>query len=109
MQLLCLQNKQISVPEFSALGFQIKPPPAPNSWHKKFPDFIHGKKAQLKPEVLSCEVELIENVRFTETMDDLDTIYIAHEYLTTPDKFINLCNTITRSGLFLRSTPSFNF
>lgn len=42
-------------------------------------------------------------------MDDLDTIYITHEYLTTPDKFINLCNTITRKKLFLRSEPSFNF
>jgi len=51
-------------------------------------DFKSGEKTDEKHEVIENELELLEYVRFTETLEELDTLTVSYDLVRDPERFI---------------------
>ena len=50
-------------------------------------EFRSADKADERIDVISSEIELLENVRFTETCEELDTLTVSADLVKDPERF----------------------
>jgi hypothetical protein len=92
----------------TATGFQLKQ--NTDFWQKTENgalDFRSAEKANDRIDVISSEIELLEHVRFTETLEELDTLTVCADLVKDPERFSKVCGTIVGTN-FLRITPEMN-
>jgi hypothetical protein len=70
-------------------------------------DFRAGNKAEERVEVAGSELELLDQVRFTETFEELDTITVCSDLVKDPERFTKICVAIVGTN-FLRIPPEMN-
>lgn len=70
-------------------------------------EFKAGERAHERAEVIGSEIELLELVRFTETLEELDTITVCSDLVKEPERFTRICASIVGTN-FLRITPEMN-
>ena len=72
---------------------------------KPFFQTVEVSKKHLKPNFIS-QKELLENVRFTDTFEELDTLTVTKELVEDSDRFFHLCEKSVGTN-FLRVPLSF--
>ena len=58
--------------------------------------------------VIEAEGELLDNIRLTETCEELDTLTIAQEFINQPERFMQICQSISRGATFMRMNIKFD-
>ena len=69
-------------------------------------EFKAGQRTLSSDEVMISEIELLEHIRITQTLEELDTLTVTSDLVRDPEKFMLMCTTVGGPN-FLRIPPSF--
>lgn len=121
MQQKCRDNKQILAPELLSTGFQFKnqipiihfdlgQKPQwdwSSAGKENGPDFRTGQPSSDSQEQAAAEIELLQQVKFTQTNEELDTLMVSEQLVADPQHFVQLSFQITQASSFLKIAPEF--
>ena len=112
MQQRCRENKSVLQDELTSSVFLIKQNTSDlflmnAKSDQQSIEFRSSDRAHASHDVIGCEIELLELVRFTETFEELDTITVCGDLVKDSEKFLRICSSIVGTN-FLRISPEIN-